>query len=452
MKTMLLALLTFSAPLTAFSADELLKKQVTELAQPFIDAEHVVGMSIGVINDDEQFSVHVGKTDVNGAIPNDETVYEIGSVSKVFTGILAADAVVRGELTLDQPLRELLPRNVKMPSWKQQDITLKHLLTHQSGLPRLPNNMPSLRTNNPYVDYTSKLAYEFLNSHKLQNAPGEKYAYSNFAMALAGHLICRQAEKSYDELLRTRLSDPLEMTSTRVELTRSMKRRFATPHAAYDSPTSSWEFADQPGAGGIRSTVTDMLRFARANLDRPSGKVGEALELAWKKQTKRGQSPALGLGWHISSDGKTRWHNGQTGGFHSMLRINADNETAVIILANTAYDVDDLGRDIMDLLAGEDVKPKPFEKPIEVSEKVMQRYVGKYQLVPTFIFTVSIKDKKLMVGVTNQATHQVYPRSETEWFYKVVDATLKFQVDKNGKCNSLQLLQNGKTQTAKRIE
>ncbi len=115
-------------------------------------------------------------------------------------------------------------------------------------------------------------------------------------------------------------------------------------------------------------------------------------------------------------------------------------------------EVDALFVDVVGTVRGATVKPRSFEKPIRVSSKVMQKYVGKYQLAPTFVFTVSVQDNKLMVGVTNQPTHRVFPRSETEWFYRVVKATLKFQVNKDGECEGLQLIQNGITQTAKRIE
>jgi serine-type D-Ala-D-Ala carboxypeptidase/endopeptidase len=122
-------------------------------------------------------------------------------------------------------------------------------------------------------------------------------------------------------------------------------------------------------------------------------------------------------------------------------------------LANTAtMELDALAEQIIRMLAGEPVSPRSFEKPIEVDRPIMQRYVGRYELVPGFIFTVSVDGDKLMVGATAQPTFQVYPRSETEWFYKVVEATLTFQVDAEGKCDAVELFQNGQRLTARRIE
>jgi len=198
-----------------------------------------------------------------------------------------------------------------------------------------------------------------------------------------------------------------------------------------------------------------MLRFAGANLSPPSDKLGEAIELAWKVQQKPIDKSdlAMGLGWQIARDGSTRWHNGQTGGYHSMLLVNRSIETGVVLLANTATsEVDQLAEQIIRMIAGAKVEPRSFEKSIEVSPQVMQKYVGKYQLAPGVLFTVSVKDNDLMVGLTGQPTFEVYARSEVEWFYKVVEATLTFELDDSGKCVSLELFQNGRRVKAKRIE
>ena len=431
-----------------------LGKRVEELAKPYIDHDLVVGMSIGVIRDDQQAAVHLGIADQSGNSPTDETIYEIASISKVFTGILLADAVTRGELRLDQPAQDLLPDGVKMPSWQGEPITLLQVATHRSGLPRLPDNMPGLQSDNPYADYTSVLAYRFLNQHQLPRAPGEKNEYSNFAFALLGHLLAERAETSYDDLLQKRLTTPLGMHETRVALTAPMRERLATPHGVDCKPTSQWTFADMPGAGGIHSSISDMLRFARANLNPPEGDLGNALELAWEKHHEAAPGEfAMGLAWQIAGDGSTRWHNGQTGGFHSMLMVNRPARLAVVILSNTAVmDIDQLAGQTIQMLAGAKVAPRQFDSTVQVAPELMKRLEGRYQLAPNFIFTVSVQDDKLMVGVTNQPTLQVYPKSDTEWFYKVVDATLTFKVNEQGVFDTLELFQNGVRQSAQRLD
>lgn len=438
-------------PDSAYAQDDALARKIEQLAAPWIDAEYLAGVSIGVLKDDSDTTVHLGQADEDGRRADDETVYEIGSASKVFTALLVADAVVRGEVTLDQPAAELLPDGVTLPVWDDRAITVRDLATHRSGLPPIGDNMP-VDSENPYEDYSSERAYEFLNGYRLTRPPGEAYEYSNLGMSLAGHLICRKTGLSYDELLHRRITEPLGMPATGVELSPSMQAHLATPYLAVGVPTSTWEFSDLPGAGGIRSSLRDMLKFAAAQLDPPENDLGRAIDLAWREQhPAEGAEPGMALGWHLA--GNARWHNGETGGSHSMLIVDRDAGLAVVLLANTALmELDNLAFDVLLSALGRDVEPRSLEKPVRVAKSVMEEYVGEYQLDPGFVFSVSLKGAQLMVGLTGQPALPVFARSETEWFYLAVDATLKFQRDDDGACHSLQLLQNGVTQTAKRIE
>jgi serine-type D-Ala-D-Ala carboxypeptidase/endopeptidase len=174
--------------------------------------------------------------------------------------------------------------------------------------------------------------------------------------------------------------------------------------------------------------------------------------MAWVAHQKPIQKDetSVGLGWQIVPDG-TRWHNGQTGGYHSMLLINRQSKLAVVLMTNTATEeVDLLASDIFRMISGAKVAPRKFEKAVEVPAKALQKFVGTYELAPGAVFTVKAVDGKLMIALTGQPSYQVFPHSETIWYYKVVDATILFNVDKKGKCNSLVLSQNGIKQTAKR--
>ena len=441
-------------PDSAFAQDDELARRIEQLAQPWIEAEYLVGVSIGILQGDSETTVHLGQADEDGNRADDQTVYEIGSLSKAFTALLVADAVVQGQVTLDQPAQELLPEGITMPAWEGRQITLADLATHRSGLPMVADNMPVATGENPYADYTSELACEFLNSYELTRAPGQSHEYSNLGMSLAGHLICRQTGLSYDELLQQRIAEPLGMQATGVELTPSMQEHLATPFMAPDTPTSLWDFADLPGAGGIRSSIRDLLRFAAAQLSPPDNDLGRAIDLAWEKQhAGGGREPAMALGWHIAGNGTARFHNGQTGGSHSLLAFDRDGNLAVILLANTALmDLDRLGFDVVRLAAGEDIEPRSLEKPVRVAHSVMEPYAGEYQFAPGLVMTVSIEGNRLMAGLTGQPSVPVFARSETEWFYMAVEARLVFQREDDGTCPSLQLIQNGLTQTATRIE
>ncbi len=437
-------------------ADDALKTRIDRLAQPYIDAEVVAGMTIGVLRNGETTIVGYGRLeDSDARQPDGDTVYEIGSISKVFTGVLLGDAVSRGRVRLDQPLQELLPPQVVMPKQGKRIITLQDLATHVSGLPTLPDNFQPADNANPYADYSADRLYAFLGRYKPDRAPGIKYEYSNLAGGLLGHVLSVDADKTYEQLLKERVLAPLEMSDTTVALSAAHRSRLAEPHLSDGALTNNWNFEALAGAGAIRSTTKDMLRFVQANLEPDSDETGSAIKLAWKvhQEPLETGGVALGLGWHIAQDIETRWHNGQTGGYHSMMLVNRDIKTGVVVLANTAsMEVDRLAQDIITMCAGAAVEPRVFSKSVAVDDKVMRQYVGKYQLVPGFVLTVSVDDGKLMVAATGQPTFQVFARSDREWFYKVVDATLTFAVDKDGKCSSVELFQNGVRQKASRID
>ncbi len=433
--------------------EQSIRQRTDQLVQPYLENDIIVGVTIGVLRDGKQEVFGYGRMSRDDRrVPDGNTIYELGSATKVMTGILLADAVVQDRVKLNQPAGELLPAGVKIPAHADRAITLQDLSTHVSGLPRIPDNMKFGDPGNPYSDYLEKDLYSFLNNYELAQAPGTKSEYSNLGQGLLGHLLSLQAKSTYEDLLRNRITVPLKMSSTTITLDKESQTRLAPGHTADGKPTANWDMQVLAGAGGVRTTASDLLMFAAANLAPPKDKLGEAIEMAWtvhQKPLKTGDAP-LGLGWQLALDG-TRWHNGQTGGYHSMILVNRQFKTSVVLLTNTSTtEVDQLATDILRMISGATVVPRKFEKPINVPTEALQKFVGRYELAPGAMFTVEVKDDKLMIGLTGQSSYQVFPRSETEWFYKVVDATITFNVDKNGKCDSLVLFQNGIKQTAKR--
>lgn len=444
----------------AFS-QSLTKDWVEKAAAPLIEKQIVDGMSVGYLEGEHYGIVHFGSANSTGQKADNLTLYEIGSVSKVFTSLLLADAAVRGELDLQAAAAIANPAGIQLPAHDGRPITWLDLSTHRSGLPRLPDNLKPADTTDPYRDYDSKQAAAFLNPYKMPRAPGDTQEYSNLATSVLGYLIAQNAGKTYQELLRERIAEPLGMADCTVALRGDQMQRLATPHNDFGSPTPPWTFADLPGAGGIRASMRDMMRFAKAHLNPPAGTLGDAIELAWKQHTAADASgPAMGLGWMIAGDGQTRWHNGQTGGSHAALFINRELNCAVVVLCNTAVtnEIDQLATQLLLKAAGREVELMPDKpadkKPVDgaIDEALRRRLVGRYQLTPNFIFTVRDRDGHLMVGVTNQPTHEVFPDSPTRWSYRVVDATLEFVLPKTGPAQSLILHQNGVKQSARRIK
>jgi D-alanyl-D-alanine-carboxypeptidase/D-alanyl-D-alanine-endopeptidase len=430
---------------------------IDSLALPYIESETVGGMTIGLFHRGESLVRGYGKLSRNGESTSDgRTVYEIGSITKVMTGILLADAVGRGELRLDQPIAELLPEGVTLRQRPDTPaITLLHLSTHTAGLPRLPGNMRPADPGNPYADYTAEKMYEFLGNYRVWRKPGSRSEYSNLAVGLLGDLLARKAGTSYEQLVSDRLTRPLKMTDTSIELTSSQRERLAPPHGAGGEVVSNWDIPGLAGAGALRSTTDDMLKFIVATIDPPEGELGAAIDLAWQQHQASlpGNHFAMGLGWHIAGDGETRFHSGQTGGYHSSLFVSRHFESGVVVLTNTATgEIDRLAEDLLRHLAGAKVAPRRMEKAIEVPSEVVERYAGRYELVPGFVLTVTARDGGLYVQATGQPEARVFPRSETEWYYKVVNAQLTFKVDDQGRTTEVELFQNGVRRRAPRME
>ncbi|QEG20695.1 serine hydrolase [Mariniblastus fucicola] len=447
----------FTCSASAQEDDAKVENRILALAQAYVDAEVVNSVAIGVIDGDASFTIGAGQLSKDDPqAPNGDTVYEIGSISKVFTGILLADAIERGLVTADQAAGDLLPEGVTMPVSKKnpdRQITLMQLSTHVSGLPRLPNNLEGVNSANPYVDYTAEKLFEFLDSHELSRKPGIAEEYSNLGTGLLGELLSQQQKTGYEDLLKKRISGPLGMTSTSLALNEDQRKRMAPPHSASGQPSSTWEFDALAGAGGIRSTVNDMLKFANATLNPPDSETGKAIELAFAQQRKPkglGSLP-MGFGWMINRS-ETRWHNGGTGGYHTMLFVSRKKKQAVVVLCNTATrEVDKLASEIMALLGGQDVKPREFRKSIDMPTEICQRYVGRYQLNGLVNIDVAFANKnqtELTVQLTGQNAFPIFAETETLWYLKFVDAEIEFTVDDEGNCSALTLNQNGTRQTA----
>jgi serine-type D-Ala-D-Ala carboxypeptidase/endopeptidase len=289
------------------SSQNLSDQWVAKAAGPLVENRVVDGLSVGYIEGKHYGIVHLGSANRAGKKADNSTIYEIGSVSKVFTGLLLADAVVRGEIDLDSATDVANPAGIRLPSRDGTSIKWIDLSTHRAGLPRLPGNLPLTNSKNPYRDYDSKKAAAFLNQYELPRQPGESQEYSNLGGAVLGYLVAQNAGKSYQQLLRERIAEPLRMTDCTVSFSTDQRKRLAMPHDRFGSATPPWTFADLPGAGGIHATMRDMMRFAKAQLTPPTGPLRDAIELAWKQHRNTDASgPAMGLGWVIAGDGQTR--------------------------------------------------------------------------------------------------------------------------------------------------
>ncbi len=428
-----------------------LQSQIDPLAKQLLADKQVVGLVVGIHRDGETQVIGYGETEKGkGVAPDGDTIYEIGSASKVFTGVLLADLVQRGKVKLDDPIQTYLPEAAKSQLKNPTHITFEHLATHTSGLPKLPDNFQPADFMNPYADYTYKQVFAFLKDHELRRPPGE-YEYSNYGMGLLGVLLASRERMSYEELLVKRIAKPCGMGGTCVELSDKQRQRLAPPYNAALQAAKNWDFPTLAGCGGIRSTTNDMLKFVAANLADDRKPLTKAMQLSHKKLHAMPDGQAIGLAWHIHPDGITRWHNGMTGGYASWVAILPGHDLGVVVLANTASpQITDVGGQITHIAFRDKIEPRAAAPIAKVAPEVLKSYEGVYAITPEFVLTVTLEGGTLMVQATGQQKLELQPESETRFICKAVDAHFFFVAGKSGKINHLVLHQSGVNQTATR--
>lgn len=229
------------------------RDDIDRIIRPLADDGWLRGVAVATITASGTNVYGYGRmSDENPNPPNGDTVFEIGSVSKTFTGLLLAQMIEAKEVTLDDPVEKYLPADVHMKQ-RSAAITLRHLTTHRSGLPRMPSNFAPEDKDNPYADYTPQQMYAFFHGSKPPHAPGEVYEYSNLGVGLLAHALSRRAGVSYEQLLSQRVTKPLGMSDTCITLNDGQRKRLAPPHDPEGRPSHNWDFADVvAGAGGIR--------------------------------------------------------------------------------------------------------------------------------------------------------------------------------------------------------
>lgn len=395
--------------------------------------------------------VHGQSGSENDRALDGDTVFEIGSISKVFTALLFADMVVRGEVAPEDPAAKFLPAGVKMPDFEGAPITLLDLATYTSGLPRMPSNFSPKDSSNPYIDYTAERLYDYLASHKLAHKPGKHYEYANLGFGLLGHVLELRAGRSYEDLVVSRICAPLGMDDTRITLSSSMQQRLARGHNVGLAPVANWDFAALAGAGALRSTANDLLKFLKMCLDPGNGPVAAAQKLALVERRPRASERYVASGWFVASrfGDEVVWKDGGTGGYATFIGYSTKTRRNCILLSNAAdYAANTaLGTHLVNA-----AYPSPkLHRQVPVEPTVLANYAGRYEITPTFILTVRPDGGRLFVQATAQPEFEVFAESDTEFFYRVVDAQISFAPPESGAAPSRTLHQNGKNMPGKRL-
>jgi serine-type D-Ala-D-Ala carboxypeptidase/endopeptidase len=317
-----------------------------------------VGVVVGVLRGQGTWVMGSGTAGPDGpAPPAADTIFEIGSVAKVFTATLLAAMADEGLVALDDPVQRYLPPGVELPV-RGRPITLCDLATHTAGLPRLPHGffVRSVRhRHNPYDWFTVEDLYAGLPATRLGREPGGRPRYSNLGYGLLGHVLALRAGCGYDQLVEERICGPLGLADTRVSVPASARDRFAEGHNRRGRPVPHWDLPALAGAGALRSTVADLLAFLRLQLGEGDPALARAAAFTHGSRLRR-RGAAIGLGWTrwplLGTEHELLFHNGGTGGFRSFTGFVPATHTAVVALSNSARSVDALGLRILQRVNG----------------------------------------------------------------------------------------------------
>lgn len=344
-----------------FPSDE----EVREYVRPFVDKRQARGIVVGLIEPDGSRRVLIFGDAGEGARPLAAgSVFEIGSITKTFTGVVLADMVQRGEVKLDDPVAKYLPADVRVPSRNGRQITLLDLATHTSGLPRLPTGYEPPDPSNPYADFAAEHLHAFLNGYELERDPGAKFEYSNLGMGLLGHALARAAGvESFQTLVADRVLRPLGLSMTAYARTGALAPWMTRGHDKEGAVVPYFDVAVLAGAGGLNSNVNDLMTYLEASIGEPATPLERAMREAHRGHHVPRPGMGVGLGWMAMKRGALNLvgNRGGTAGYSTFIAFDPDTRAGVVVLANSGdfeY-ADKIGRDLLN----------PEQRPLIAAEK-----------------------------------------------------------------------------------
>ena len=318
---------------TASSSDGIAASLAQVLADP-----QTSGIVAGMLDGTGQRIVTQGISGTDRALDG-ATVFEIASITKIFTSLLLADMVLRQEVDWDDLVAKYLPPHVHVPDYQGRGITLRDLVTYAPGLPGWPANLPKLDLAKPFPDYSIDQMYAALEAYKLPSAPGTVYRYSNFGFGLLGHVLSRAAGVRFEDLLVLRICAPLGMDSTRITLTPAMRARVAPGHDGQLQPVEGWRLSSAfDGAGALSSTANDLLKFLAAASGRePSGLAPAFAAMLKPNRPINMPNMHVAAGWFVLADhgDELVWKNGDTLGYTSFIGYSKRSGQGLVLLANS---------------------------------------------------------------------------------------------------------------------
>lgn len=428
--------------LPADDAAALLRRQLTVPASGLVAAE-VQGRQLR----------YAAAAQPGATVLDERTPFEIGSISKTFTALLLADAVVRGALRLDDAVETVLPERLPLRDNAGRPLRWRDLATHRSGLPRLAGNMAPADPADPYAGHGWAQQAQALRQWTPQRARDEAFEYSNLGFGLLGQALAFQAGLDYPTLLRRRVLEPLGLQDMQLSMT-----GWKSPVAGHDEqgrPVPAWHFTDATaGAGAIVSDARSLARYAQAALGVFDHPLREAFALCLRRHAD-GPAPInpVGLAWMLAPlNGRTLFlHDGATFGCAASLWLDPQRQRAALVLANAPMTVNPVA---LHLLDGSVPAPDPHAvqaltaqpaAPVQAAE--LTPLAGVYGLGPQFRLTVRADGRRLFAQATGQEAFELFRQagsSRRRFFARVAALEIEFEGEA-GAAPTLLLFQGGQT-------
>lgn len=311
-----------------------IQKELDKMVLPYSkNREHLL-LSVGIVTQEDRQTFRFGRFADN----EQNLLYEIGSITKIYTTTLLSILAAEKGVSLNDPVVKYLPSLTKNKSLQSNELSLLHLATHTSGLPKIPAKFilktlmsKEMRTN-PYKYFTDQEFMEYAEGFNFKNA-GKRFKYSNLGMGLLGHILCRVLGAEYESVIQEEICSPLNLRHTLVKLSDDSVMAQGYNHKNERVP--AWDFESLAGAGALRSTIEDQLLFLEAQLRTDSSSpLGRAIRGTHQVYFDDNKSVSVGLGWILDQKENIIWHNGGTGGYTSFMGFNQSHGTGVVILSN----------------------------------------------------------------------------------------------------------------------
>jgi len=388
-----------------------------------------------------------GYADVDNKIRGDEqTRYQVGSVTKQFTATVILKLAEQGKLSLADKLSKFYP---SFP--KADKVTIEHLLTHRSGIksytgvPRIFDSVKTIPVSEAgMVKLIASFPYDF--------EPGTGWAYSNSAYSLLGYIIQKATGKTYEQSVREIIFEPLGMRQSGFDFKGLTASRATGYSFVKDGVANRAQQVDSTvsfSAGSLYSTLEDLSRW---NSSLYSGKI---LSTASMKNAHTVRQNHNGLGWFVDTLHGFRviQHGGGIDGFLCQNYVVPEEGIQVIVLGNVGnYDPNAFASDLLGILAGQTVSLPEARKGILIAENILKQYEGEYELEPGQVANFMVKDGKLLVDTHHDPVEELIPRGENVFGFTNMDATLEFVKGNSGLVEKFVFRQGGMSREAKKIK